>query len=237
MLTKRRILISVVGALALLALGMGAFFGARSRGGPAPVSASNGAAVGSGDVAQVSTGVAAQNATGADPYVFQYAGEFLCGQITGGTGATGPLGPGVYNTEISIHNANTTPVFIQKKGVPLLPNEQPGGPTPRVRLNVDSDGAFQADCNDIQSNPALAGACIPFVPGAPFCKGYLIVEGARSFVNPATGQVTLLPAQLDMTVTTTVTNPTTGDVSIDVRIPTGKAVSYPCWSNTAPVCP
>ncbi len=236
MLTKRRIMIGVLGALVLFTLGVGAFFGARLRGGAAPVSASNGAPVASGGAAQVSAAADAQSAAGSDPYVFQYAGEFLCGQI-GAAGATGPLGPGIYNTEISIHNANAVPVLIQKKAVPLLPNEQPSGPTPRVRLNVDSDGAFQADCSELQANTVLPGACVPFLPGSNFCKGYLVVEGGKPYVNPATGATTVLPAQLDMTVTTTVTNPTTGDVSIDVRLPQGKAVNYPCWSNTAPVCP
>src|SRR5713226_5469595 len=59
-----------------------------------------------------------------DPTVSQYAGEFICGSVPLGIPpGAGVLGPGDYRSEISIHNANNFPVFIQKKVAALPPPE------------------------------------------------------------------------------------------------------------------
>jgi hypothetical protein len=245
---NKRYLVSGIGVLALLASvasvslvwwgGGGATAKSSSvahSAGLSPANVENAAATGAG-VQLVSNAPA--TAAGKDPYVFQYSGEFLCGQIPQVPGGT-PfyLGPGFYNTEISIHNPNNDPVvYLQKKVVPLPPPEQEGQPTPRRYEALHPDGAKQIDCTDIQTFFPAGQICAlnPQLPN--FCKGYVVVEGAKQIQNPF--GVILIPAQLDVTVTITVTSPATNDVqTMEVTTPFPKIVSYPCWSAVPPVCP
>ena len=204
-----------------------------ATGAPAAV---NAAAIGAG-TQLVSAAPAA--ASGSDPFVIQYSGEFLCGQIP--STVAGPLGPGIYNTDIAVHNPATDPVvYIQKKAVPLPPSaatgapETLGSPTSRKYPSMGPDTAFELDCQDILTE--FGPACVP-TPGTNFCKGYLVVEAAKPAPTSA-GNPPLIPTLLDVTVTTTVTNPSTGDTHMTVANPLPHLVAYPCWSNTAvPPCP
>jgi hypothetical protein len=241
MKVQSRFLIGLLGVALLAVVGAGSFFGARSRNDGSPAEASSKTA----DLAGAAQVSASANAPAADPFVNQYAGEFLCGDMATLNGIIPPpLGPGVYNTEVSIHNANSVPAFIQKKVVPLplATQEQIGSPRPRRYLTLLADEAFQIDCSDIMTFfPAAALACngLP-VPQPPnqFCKGYVVVEGGKQF---AIGSP-IVPAPLDMTITITVTDPGGGGTpptvvsSLDFELQPGRVINYPCWNNTTP-CP
>lgn len=242
MQVQKRFLIGLLGLALLAVVGAGSFFGARSRNDGRPAEASSKTAGLAGD-AQASANAAA---TGADPFVNQYAGEYLCGDMAtlAAFGITPPLGPGVYQTEVSIHNANSVPVFIQKKVVPLplVQLEQVGSPKQRRYLTLLADEAFQIDCTDIMTFfPAAAGSCnggpVPQPPNA-FCKGYVVVEGGKQVGFPPI----IVPAPLDMTITITVTDPGAGGLfptvvsSLDFELQPGRVINYPCWSNAIP-CP
>jgi hypothetical protein len=228
---QKRFLIGFFGVVLLAVVATGAFFGARSRGDGRPAEASSASSDLTGS-AQVSAGA---NATSADPFVYQYAGEFLCGDTStlSVIGLNPPLGLGVYNTEISIHNANAVPALIQKKVVPLplASPEQVGSPTQRRRLTLQADEAFQIDCNDLASffpagAPPCNGGPLP-QPTNAFCKGYVVVEGGKVI-----GTTTIIPAQLDMTITITVSDSSTLQVrTMSFELQPGKIVQYPCWSN------
>jgi hypothetical protein len=243
MRVQKRFLIGLFGLALLAVVGAGSFFGAQSRGDGKPAEANN-ITSDPGGGAQVS---ASANASGADPFVNQYAGEFLCGDMATLTtfGIAPPLGPGIYQTEISIHNANSIPAFIQKKVVPLplVQPEQIGSPRPRRYLTLQADEAFQIDCNDIMSFfPVAAGSCnggpVP-QPTNAFCKGYVVVEGGKQ-PNPLLPLI--VPAPLDMTITITVTDPGGGLTpptvvsSLDFELQPGRVINYPCWNNSIP-CP
>src|SRR6266581_6137732 len=166
-----------------------------------------------------------------DPVVSQYAGEFICGSVP--PGIFGVLGPGDYRTEISVHNANNFPVFIQKKVVPLPPPENTGLPTPRRVLTMGPDTAFHMDCADFLSFFPAGAVCPPAsVDNPELCKGYAVVEAATQ--QQAGTVPTIVPAQLDVTVTTTVTNPATLDTKLNSLLLSRKIVNYPCWSVIAP---
>jgi len=246
---QRKLMLGALGALALLVLGAGAFFGARAQSGGGQASANSGPGVAAGDEAHVA---ASAGATGVDPFVNQYAGEFLCGDASLLTfpGFTPPLGPGFYNTEISIHNANSVPALIQKKAVPmpLVTPEQIGLPTQRLYFQIPPDAAFQTDCTDIMNQffPAASpltcnGFPVPQPPNA-FCKGYLVVEGGKQLASGF-----IVPAPLDMTIAITVTGPGPGGLtvtsSLDFELQPGRPIQYlptlPCpsgWSIVPP-CP
>lgn len=226
----------------------------------------------------LSGGSGSGSSSSADPVVNQYAAKFICGALQGQADPFStsfqaqPLAPGYYHTDINVHNANnpstnTTPpqpipVYVQKKVVvtPLdiiAPPPQTsqfeiiGNPTPRERLTMGPDTAFEVDCaainNLIQTTLPAGGInpCAP-TPNNPvgFCKGYVVIE-ATSQILSGTTNITL-PAQLDVTNVITLTNQTvntggtvtTTPVSMDFEYVTGKRVFYPCWSNTSsPPCP
>jgi hypothetical protein len=234
---RHGILVAAIAVLAVLALGGGAFLGSRAQSGGGHASAAYNADTIANDDQQVAA-AAASASTGADPTVWQYAGEFLCGAIPPSTGPPNTpfyLGPGLYNTEISVHNANTDPAtFIQKKVVPLPPPEQEGIPTARKRLALHPDGAFQIDCADITGAtffpPGTTCASFALLPN--FCKGYVVVEGGKCSTGP---QCNIVAAPLDVTVTVTVTDTSGSTVSsIDFELLPGKLVNYACWSNGLP---
>ena len=204
-----------------------------------------------------------------DPFVNQYTAKFLCGTIAPDAAGmpdpfTQPLAPGVYHTDINVHNAsnpniNVIPpqpavVYIQKKVVAtpldiLLPAPQQsvfeiiGSPTLRERLTLNADEAFQIDCaaiSDLLAKLSPAGTTNPCLAAAGttgFCKGEVVIEGATQIsTNP---NFPLTPAQLDVTDIITVTQLPSAvaqsqPVSLDFEYVTPKRVFYPCWSNTAP---
>jgi hypothetical protein len=235
MWTRQRIFVAAIAVLAVLALGGGAFLGARSHRGSGHASAAYNTETSASDDKQVAA-AAASDSVSADPTVWQYAGEFLCGAIPPSPGPPSTpfyLGPGLYNTEISVHNANTDPAtFIQKKVVPLPQPEQEGIPTARKRLALHPDGAFQIDCADITTFFPLGTTCASAALLPNFCKGYVVVEGGKC----TTGLVcNIIPAPLDVTVTVTVANTSGTTVSsIDFELLPGKLVDYACWSNGLP---
>lgn len=208
-----------------------------------------------------------------DPVVTQYSAKFICGSLIGQpdpfatAGVAQPLAPGVYHTDINVHNSsnpflNLTPpapatVYVQKKVVvtPLdvinlngTPSqfEIVGSPTQRERLSLQDDQAFEIDCaaiNDLINKQLPAGQVNPCAPTSAnpngFCKGYVVIEAATQVL----GANTVVPAQLDVTNVVTLSQqpgPTTQPqpVSLDFEYVTGKRIFYPCWSNTAtPPCP
>jgi hypothetical protein len=119
--------------------------------------------------------------------------------------------------------------------VPLPQPEQEGFPTPRRYEALHPDGAKQIDCNDILTFFPAGTTCFSNPALPQFCKGYVVVEAARPI-----GAAGLIPAQLDVTVTTTVTSPQSpgfSDTAIEQHLIPGKVVNYPCWSVNPPQCP
>ncbi len=177
-------------------------------------------------------GAASTGDPAADPTVNQYAAEFACGAepecaIIGGSCRS-------YRSEISIHNPNTFDVFIQKKVVGMPPPEDLGAPTPRRRLTMTADSAFHIDCADIMTFFDVA-PCPPSSPASPgVCRGYVVIESATA--SPFGG---LVPAQLDVTVTTFADfgSSSSFGISHDFEFVSPKRVNYGCWSNTGPICP
>ncbi len=76
--------------------------------------------------------------------IFQYAVKFVCGKSEGRV-----VAPGQYWTAINVHNPTYSPIKFRKKIAIALPNEKPGPVSPFFEAKLDSDEAFEIDCEDI----------------------------------------------------------------------------------------
>ncbi len=153
----------------------------------------------------LSTQGQASDSAAKDPNINQYSAKFICGTVPSPADEFKPLAPGLYNTEINIHNANDFPVTIQKKVVPEPRPEQLGLPSQRFTLSMAPDSVFQMDCKDIRGIWGSTGLPCPVpssgaFPGLNLCKGYAVIEAGST----PPGTTAIVPAQLDVTDVITV---------------------------------
>ena len=132
-----------------------------------------------------------------------YAAQFACGEFGKALPATntdvpeGPVAPGYYQTAISVHNPDNTPVSFQKKAILMYSGtkpttetnfEQPLPPGNLIQTGLPSDYGMLIDCQDIRA------MLLPTAPAAhTFIEGYVIIQVPNSSTSNPDG------AQLDVT--------------------------------------
>ncbi len=126
--------------------------------------------------------------------IWIYSAKFVC-SINTDLHHPSPFGlvPGVYETDINVHNpSSTTTLDITKKVVVALDESVP--PPSPVRLGVKvlgPDLAFRIDCTEIQA--ALAATCVP-----PLFPPYCTATGG--LITPIKGFVGLITISPDLDV-------------------------------------
>lgn len=107
---------------------------------------------------------------------FSYAAKFICGvqSVANIDRQEPPVKKGNYATAINIHNpqANRTKIF--KKVVIARPEPDQGKPTQKFEHVLESDGAMEIDCREINLLLARDGQIQP--SDNAFRKGFLVVE-------------------------------------------------------------
>jgi hypothetical protein len=103
---------------------------------------------------------------------FEYAAKVVCGEIDE---RGGPLAPGVYATEVNIHNPADRPAEVRKSlALTFPPGDQREGETRQLEEphTLASRQAFAVDCRYLRDRLSIA---------EPFFIGFLIIESTQSF--------------------------------------------------------
>ena len=100
---------------------------------------------------------------------FQYAVKVLCGEVRE---RGGPLAPGLYTTEINVHNPSDHPVFLRKRLALTMP---PGGQKEGEVVLVEEhplapERALAVDCRYLGERIGVG----------PFFIGFLVIESTDS---------------------------------------------------------
>ena len=100
---------------------------------------------------------------------FQYAAKVLCGEVRE---RGGPLAPGIYTTEINVHNPSDHPVLVRKRLVLTIPpGEQKEGEVPLIEEHpLAPERAFAVDCRYLGERIGVG----------PFFIGFLMIESTDS---------------------------------------------------------
>lgn len=136
---------------------------------------------------------------------FSYSVKFICGEQREGACECASVRPGIYATEINIHNYHDAEVKIEKFVTPAVFAGVPVGREPKVAARKASDSivlpphtATMDDCCRIAE--LLFGGTPP--SPIPFTAGFMEITSAE---------------ELSVTAVYTVSKPTSGSVSIDVE--------------------
>jgi hypothetical protein len=100
---------------------------------------------------------------------FEYAVKVVCGELRE---RGGPLAPGVYVSEINVHNPNDRPVLLRKRlALTIPPGEQQEGEVPLHEEHPLGPGrAFAVDCRYLARRVAVG----------PYFIGFLVIESTDS---------------------------------------------------------
>jgi hypothetical protein len=136
---------------------------------------------------------------------FSYSVKFLCGRQEACPCGCTPVVPGIYATEINIHNPNDVAALILKLFIPLVLGSAVIGREPKVA------GPKAADFITLPPHNATMDDC---------CRISELLLGAPA---PATASLSigileiLSVRELSVSAVYTVSNPTSGSVDIDVN--------------------
>jgi hypothetical protein len=137
--------------------------------------------------------------------VFHYSVKFLCGRQEACPCGCTPVVPGIYATEINIHNPNDVAAGVVKLFIPLVLGGAVIGREPKAvgfkavdAILLPPHSATMDDCCRISE--LLLGAPAPAT--ASLCIGILHIVGFR---------------ELSVSAVYTVSNPESGSVDIDVN--------------------
>jgi hypothetical protein len=140
-----------------------------------------------------------------------YAVKFVCGAQSDCPCACASVRPGVYATEINLHNYHGVDVELEKRFVPVVLAGASGGREPRWagpqatdRITLPPHSASMDDCCRIAE--LLLGAPAP----TSLTTGFLEITSSH---------------ELSVTAVYTVSNPSSGRVSIDVQQVQGKPIA------------
>jgi len=144
-------------------------------------------------------------------YLYSYSIKFVCGvQEACECSCTAGVRPGVYATEINIHNYHDESVPIQKFVLPIVFAGSPQGREPRIveakgrdRIILPGNSATMDDC--CRLSDLLFDSAPP--TRLPLTTGFLEIVS---------------PVELQITAVYTATDPESGSISIDVQQIAGK---------------
>jgi hypothetical protein len=106
---------------------------------------------------------------------FQYAAKVICGNVQ----EPGSVVPGIYRTEVNVHNPNQREVFLRKKlAVAIPPGQQlPGELHTIAEHGLKAGLALAVDCEHLWR---ILTPPPPPPPPTPFFVGFLIIESTES---------------------------------------------------------
>ena len=151
----------------------------------------------------------------------EYSSKFLCGVVEERGPGAAPVGPGIYETSVNIHNAQIVPTnsvtFVKKVVLAPREGEDPSPPSKFRRDILKADFAEHVDCKVIRAMLGPAG-------GAAFVEGFVVL-----IVVPTTGFV---PTELDVVGVYTVSNREGQNTDLEMLPVTRRILTFPLAAGT-----